>query len=84
MLRDMWETEELYSSLKMRDNINDKISILDTFLLKKLQESADVPSLWVSQVVGIMRRHNGNIKIDKLAKQLNITRRHFERRFKKK
>lgn len=83
LTNDMWGTEELYSSLKMTKIINDKISVLDDFLLKKLQESAAVPSLWVSQVVGIVRKHNGSMKIDELAKQLNMTRRHFERRFKK-
>ncbi|MEW5818050.1 MAG: AraC family transcriptional regulator, partial [Spirochaetota bacterium] len=83
LTNDRWATEELYSSLKMREPINDKISVLDDFLLKKLQESTADPSLWVIQVVGIVRKHNGSLKIDELTKQLNITRRHFERRFKK-
>jgi AraC-like DNA-binding protein len=83
LTNNMWRAMELYSSLKMTKIINDKISVIDEFLLKKLHESSAVPSLWVSQVVGIVREHNGSMKIDELAKKFNISRRHFERRFKK-
>lgn len=84
LANDLWRgTKKLYSSFKLTKTINDKISLLDDFFLTKLQESAVVPSLWISKVVGTMRNHSGSIKNDELAKQFNMTKRHFERRFKK-
>lgn len=81
--QDTWRSEELYSSLKMAKNQKDKVSLLNDFLLDKLRGNTIVPSLWISSVVEIVRQHNGSMKIDELARQLNITRRHLDRRFKK-
>ncbi len=89
------EVTDIYTSVRnywgaageiLEDNIlnasthNERIAILETFLLKKL---VGMPSYHpaIEYCVHHIARHHGNVNIDQLAATCNIGRRHLERQF---
>lgn len=61
----------------------DKIGLLNNFLLEVLSINKLALSDWLLEVIKIMCLHNGSIRVDKLCANMNISQRQFERKFKK-
>lgn len=79
---DIWKNDGKILENKILNSKNDeqRINILEFFLLEKLfkfQENNKIVDLCVNTII----KSNGNVTIDKLAYDLNIGKRHLERRF---
>lgn len=72
------------SRLKESQSINEQINITETFLLKKLWELKTSRFDYIKTASEIIRKHCGLIRIDELAKEVNISPRQLQRGFKKK
>ena len=78
-----FKINNLYLKLKNADSLIEKITELDRYLLKTPRRSDALPSLWMIQVINIIQQHKGSMKINDLSNCLKLTRRHFDRKFKK-
>ncbi len=81
-LQDLWEKEgEILEEKILNAASNEhRISLLEIFLLNKLKRAVENDSV-IEHCVNSIIKNDGNISISKLANNLNIGRRHLERKF---
>ena len=81
-IRDLWgkEGEILEDRILNAPSIEQKIFLLEVFLIRKLRNVTDNDAV-VDRCVDSILRSDGNITITDLAYQLNIGTRHLERKF---
>jgi len=72
----------LQQSLAQLSEPVEKVAALDNFLVKHMHSSRLASANWLLGSIDTLCCHSGNIKIQELCVQLNISQKQFERRFK--
>ena len=71
--------DELHFKIRESKNNIERVDLIQNFLVNKLHEkSVDKLVIYLSKVIN---DENGRIKLNKVAKDFNISRRHLQRRF---
>ncbi|PHR72995.1 MAG: hypothetical protein COA66_04145 [Arcobacter sp.] len=74
--------DALYEKLINTSEIENKISIIESFLIKKIQSSSKNNSLWIFDFINNILKNKGYVNIEALCKDFNISPRLCARRFK--
>lgn len=78
-----WQLDNLYIKLLKINKLEDRISIIETFLLNKLKKSKKENAPWIFEFINEIKKNKGNIQIEDLYKKFSLNPRNIQRRFKK-
>ncbi|RXK12761.1 hypothetical protein CP965_09305 [Halarcobacter mediterraneus] len=78
-----WQIDNLYKQLFKEKKLKNKISILESFLLNKLNNSKQQNSPWIFDFINEIKFNKGNINLEELCEEFSLSLRHVQRRFKK-
>ncbi|MBI5873755.1 MAG: helix-turn-helix transcriptional regulator [Candidatus Omnitrophica bacterium] len=77
----VWVT--LMQKLQKESLMENKLGLLDNFLIEALSRNKIGLTDWLLKVIKTMWLHNGSMRIDELCTNMNMSKRQFERKFKK-
>ena len=78
-----WPLDALYSTLISKNTVEERIKEIENFLIKKLQESKKKNAPWMFPLISKVLDNKGDITLDSLCKDFDISIRQMERSFKK-
>jgi len=73
----------LYDLLKQSKHIKQSLPLLNNYFLEHLNNLDNKPTLWINAVIKTIQKNHGTLKAEELASLFSLSKRHFERRFKK-
>ena len=73
--------DALYEKLISTSEVENKISIIETFLIKKIQSSSKNNSVWIFDFINYILKNKGYVNIEALCKEFDISPRLCARRF---
>jgi len=78
-----WPLDTLYDALIQTNGIKERITIIEAFLIKKLQDSKKKNAPWTFTLIQKVIEKKGDISLESLCTEFNISIRQLERTFKK-
>jgi len=78
-----WPLDTLYNALMQTNGIKERITIIEAFLTKKLQDSKKKNAPWTFTLIQKVIEKKGDISLESLCTDFNISIRQLERTFKK-
>ena len=73
--------DALYEKLISTNDVENKISIIENFLIKKIQSSSKNNSVWIFDFINYILKNKGYVNIEALCKEFDISPRLCARRF---
>ena len=77
-----FKINDLYKNLINTKDTLKKISHIESFLLDKINKSSKTNSSWIFEFIDFILKHNGDVNIDEMCKDFNLSSRLCARKFK--
>jgi len=78
-----WPLDTLYNALIQTSSIKERITLIEALLIKKLQDSKKKNAPWTFTLIQKVIERKGDISLESLCTEFNISIRQLERTFKK-
>lgn len=78
-----WGFDTLYKQLESKKNNNEKIQLIEEFLIKRLKQSKKQNSPYLSKILDFVAFRKGDLLIEEICEEFQISRKKIERIFKK-
>lgn len=78
-----WNFDFLYKELITKESNQERIEVVEKFLIKRLNASKKVNSKYTFDIVNFINEKKGDISIECLCEQFSLSKRQIERIFKK-